>query len=173
MAETPEPFPGHEVRVVRDEITIFSDQVTRSFVGEVEDGQKVAFISIGPGETRVNVIDDEGRSILTWVAVFGWSSLCGVGIEHRGETVRPANLSMLTKALRSSLRLYGDEVDTRGFVSRARSHMRRALSHILDQTVGDAREYDRIILAAPPWLHEALGDSLSIRPHIDPTIQEL
>jgi len=177
MSDDPILFPGakdsHGFRVVRDKINIFTDVFSQDIIEGIEDHQNVVFISIGPGETRVNVLDDGGRSLSAWTAVFGWSSLCDIEIDHHGESLRMANLAMLTKALRSSLRLYGQDVDTKSFIESARAHLRGALSHIVDKTIGDAREYDRIILAAPVWLHDALAQCVEIRPHIDPAIQEL
>jgi hypothetical protein len=163
----------HGFHVVKEKINIFTDVSRPDVVEGIEDDQKVVYISIGPGETRVNVLDDEGRSLSSWTAVFGWSSLCDIEIRHGGDSLCMATLPMITKALRSSLRLYGQDVDTADFIGSARGHLHGALSHIIDQTIGDAREYDRIILAAPVWLHEVLKKCVEIRPHIDPVIQEL
>jgi len=177
VTDKPLLFPikseDHGFRVVRDKINIFTDTLSQDIIEGIEDDQKVVFISVGPGETRVNVVDDDGRSMGAWTAVFGWSSLCDIEVTHRGDSLRMANLPMITKALRSSLRLYGQDVDTTGFIKSARSHLHGAICYIIDQTIADAREYDRIVLAAPVWLHEVLADCLEIRPHIDPVIQEL
>jgi hypothetical protein len=177
MADHPDKFPkthdDHAFRVVREKINIFTDVASREIIDGIEDNQKVVFISIGPGETRISVLDDEGRSVSAWTAVFGWSSLCDIEVDDKSGKIHLASVSMLTKALRSSLRVYGKSVDTKGFIAKSRTHLSGALSHIIDQTIGDAREFDRIILAASPWMHDALSECLEIRPHIDPVIQDL
>jgi hypothetical protein len=177
MADEPislsDRIAGHDFRVERQKISIFPDAISPEIIEGIRDEQKVVFVSIGAGETRVNVIDDEGRSITSWVAVFGWSSLCSLRIDHEGDELRVKSVEMMTRALRGSLRRYGKEVDTSSFKAAARKHFQGALGYIVDQTVGDASEYDRIILASPEWLHDVLQDCLSIRPHIAPEIQEL
>jgi len=164
---------GHDFRVDRENITIFPDAISREILDGIHDDQKVVFLSIGAGETRVNVIDDAGRSVVSWVAVFGWSSLCRLKIDHNGDELHATSIEMMTRALRGSMRRYGDVVDTSGFVRDARQHFQGALGYIVDQTVGDASEYDKIILASPEWLHNVLDDCLRIRPHIAPVIQDL
>ena len=166
-------FPTGTLGCIEDRIPVFSDDDPHNHPGDVEDGQKVVFFSIGPGETRVTVLDEEGYSSGAWVAVFGWSSLCELDLSHRGDSVHLSSPGMLSRALRSCLRLYGEDVDTTDFTRRAKKRMQGALSHIADCTIGDGREHDRIILAAPAWLHPVLEDCIGIRPHIDPTIQEL
>jgi hypothetical protein len=164
---------NHHFRVIKGKINIFPDGFSPRMIDDVGDGERVVFVSLGPGETHVTVVDDEGHSVDSWTAVFGWSSLCDIGIGNGENQFYPANPSMIEKALRSALRIYGQNVDTSGFVRSARMHLSGAIGHILDQTVGDAKEYDRIVLAAPVWVHDALADCLGIRPHIDPVIQEL
>lgn len=159
--------------VTRREINIFPEVISPEMVDGIEDGEKVVFISIGPGETHINVVDNEGGALASWTAVFGWSNLCKLPISHKDALIYPTDRSMITKALRSSLRLYGEQVSTEAFISSAKSHLRYGISHIVDATIGDAKSYDRIVLAAPAWLHEALEDCLDIRPHINPEIQDL
>ena len=164
---------GHHFTVVREKINIFPDGLSPRMIDGVCDGEKVVFVSLGPGETHVTVVDDEGNSVDSWTAVFGWSSLCDIAIPNGEGQIYPVNQSMIERALRSSLRIYGRYVDTGGYTDAARAHMAGAIEHILDKTVGDAKEYDRIVIAAPVWMHGALNDCLRIRPHIDPDIQEL
>lgn len=177
MSDGPIPFTPkdgpHDFNVMRDKITIFPDAISREIFEGLHDAQKVVFVSVGPGETRVTVINDEGHCISAWIAVFGWSSLCEISIDHNGDDLRATNISMITRALHGTLRLYGEIVDTSAYKTKAAAHFKGALSHILDQTVGDAREYDKIILAAPEWLQDVLKGSLNIRPHIAPEIQDL
>ena len=75
MSDDPILFPGakdgHGFRVVRDKINIFTDVFSQDIIEGIEDNQNVVFISIGPGETRVNVVDDGGRSLSAWPADFG------------------------------------------------------------------------------------------------------
>ena len=51
--------------------------------------------------------------------------------------------------------------------------MRDSIGHILDRTIGSGSAYDRIVLAAPAWLHETLTGCLDLRPHIWSEIQDL
>lgn len=163
----------HRFNVVKGKINIFPDAVSRNMLDAVDHDETVVFVSIGPGETHITVVNGEGISIDGWTAVFGWSSLCDIEIPHDEGAVFPANKSMIIKALRANLKLYGKQVDTMPYVSSAKSHLKSALGYILDQTVGDAKEVDRIVIAAPDWMHHTLCDCVSIRPHIDPEIQEL
>lgn len=163
----------HHFNVVKGKINIFPDSVSRNMLDAVDHDETVVFVSIGPGETHITVVNGDGISIDGWTAVFGWSSLCDIEIPHEEGSVYPANKSMIIKALRAKLRLYGKQVDTRPYVRSAKNHLKSALGHILDKTIGDAKEVDRIVIAAPDWMHQTLGDCVSIRPHIDPDIQEL
>ena len=174
MADTPLQFPRVAARA-RPEIAVFQDSVSQMAIEGIGDAEKVVFVSIGAGETRVNVVDGEGCSISAWVAIHGWAGLCGIEIpvEGRDAGVHPSSKSMISRALRGTLRVFGVLVDTSDFQDRAAVAFRNALARILDETVRDAREYDRIIFAAPDWLHPALAASLDLRPHIEPEVQDL
>ncbi|MFX4300058.1 hypothetical protein [Pseudosulfitobacter pseudonitzschiae] len=163
----------HHFNVVRGKINIFPDAVSRNMLEGVDHDETVVFVSIGPGETHITMVNGDGMSIDGWTAVFGWSSLCDIEIPHAEGPVFPVNKSMIIKSLRSTLRLYGQKVDTDPYVRSAKGHLKSALSYILDKTIGDAKEVDRIVIAAPDWMHPTLGDCIRIRPHIDPDIQEL
>ena len=177
MVERPTPLHaglnGHDINVVRERIAIFPENISSEMIDEIGDGQKLVYVSIGTGETRVNVVDEEGRPLISWTAIFGWSSLCGIEIEHEGAPIHVDSLAMIVNALRGSLRRYGRIVDTSEFRVLSSARFKLAIGDILDQTIGDACEYDRIILAAPEGLHDILGGSLKLRPHIDPVIQDL
>lgn len=168
-----EPSDDHRFTVIREKINIFPDAMSRNMLDGMEHDDTVVFVSIGPGETHVTIVNGDGVSVDGWTAVFGWSSLCDIEIHHNEGSVYPVNKSMVIKALRSSLKLYGKTVDTGPYITSAKSHLKGALGYILDQTIGDAKEYDRIVIAAPDWMHGALSGCTSIRPHVDPRIQEL
>ena len=176
MVEKPIPLhAGPEDHGIghRERITVFPEKVSRETDDDAGDESRFVFVSIGPGETRVSVIDGEGRSVMSWTAIFGWSSLCRIQIRHDGVQFNITDIDRITKALRGVYRRYGAIVDTSDFRKRSESDFRKAISDILDQTIGDASEYDRIIFAAPEGLHGVLGDSLELRPHIDSVIQVL
>ena len=46
-----------------------------------EHREERVFVTIGPGETRVTILDDEGVCDKSWTAIFGWSFLFGVPID--------------------------------------------------------------------------------------------
>lgn len=164
---------GHDFRVQREKITIFPNEISHEIIEDIMDQQKIVFVSIGPGETRVNAINDEGHAIISWTAVFGWSSLCKLNIKHAGGDLNTSSITMMKNALKGSLRVYGRPVDTQEFTKDANKHFQGALGYIIDETIGSASEYDRIIFASPLWLHEILQGCLTIRPHISPEIQDL
>lgn len=163
-----------ELRLLTKKVQIFVDKPSRhAFVSSPDDDQRIVIIGIGAGETKINLLDEEGRPISAWTAVFGWSSLCNIAIPHNGKTMRPEKPHQVEKALRSTLRIYGESVDTSDFVMQARADFKTSLSQIIDDTIGQGEDCDRIVFAAPTWLHGVLAESLSIRPHIDHQIQEL
>lgn len=159
----------HRFRIVPDPIGILAERIASSDF-EAADGETVVMVSIGLAETHVTVLSDEARRRSHWSAVFGWSALCGVPI---GPGAVRADLDELPRALRGQLRRYGEPVLTDGFPEAARAHLRSAIGHILDRTIGDGAGYDRIVLAAPAWLHETLTGCLDLRPHIWKEIQDL
>ena len=137
---------------------------------ETADGETVVVVSIRLGETHVTVLSDEARLRSHWTAVFGWSALTGLPIGEDG--ARP-DLEELPRALRGQLRRYGTPLATDGFLVRAQDLLRRAIGQILDRTIGSGSAYDRIVIAAPVWLHEAASGCLDLRPHIWNEIQDL
>lgn len=158
----------HRFRVVEKPIDIFAERV--SFIDfETADGETVVMVSIGLAETHVTVLSEEAKHRSHWTAIFGWSALSGVPI---GPGEVRADLEELPRALRGQLRRYGNPVRTDGFPEAARAHMRSAIAYILDRTIGDGAGYDRIVLAAPGWLHAVLGGCLDLRPHIWNEIQD-
>lgn len=162
-----------DFRVVRERIPIYPDEAVLDLLADIEDGQKLVYVSIGAGETRVNILDGEARSMGAWTAVYGWSSLSEIEVHHKGQLVDLSDLSLLTRALRASLRIYGEGVDTSDFIRSAKGNIKSAVGHILDKTIGAGKEYDRIILAAPHWLHGLLSECRDIRPHIASDIQDI
>ena len=163
---------GHDFRILRDRIRISSDRIPRGITDEINDNQTVVFVSISFGETRVNVINDEGLSLEGWTIAFGWSYLYEIEINHEDSFLRLNTLEMVSKALRGLLRHFGTPVDTSDFLKCSRVYFRGVLDYILNETIGDGHQHERIILAMPYSLHAVLTDSMKLRPHIDSEIQD-
>ena len=123
-------------------------------------------MTIGPGETRVTILDDEGVCDKSWTAIFGWSFLFGVPIDLGEQQVTLDEQETITRALNGPTRIYGQITDTTSFKDEAGRQMSRALDEILSQTVGSGARFSAIVLAAPQWLHGLLSGSVGIRPHI-------
>jgi hypothetical protein len=137
---------------------------------ETMDGETVVMVSIGMGETHVTVLSDEARLRSRWTAAFGWSALTRIPVGPDGSRPDPEELP---RALKGQLKRYGTLLGTEGFLSEAQSLLRVAISHILDRTIGSGSVYDRIVIAAPAWLHEAVSGCMDLRPHIWNEIQDL
>jgi hypothetical protein len=161
--------PRHRFRVVERQIGIFTEELSDGKF-ETEDGETIVMVSVSLGQTHVTVISDEAHRSSQWTAAFGWSSLSLIPV---GSDEDPLTLDELPRALRGQLRRYGTPVSTSGFIEAARAHMRGAIGYILDRTIGDGAGYDRIVLAAPSWLHETVSGCLDLRPHIWKEIQDL
>jgi len=159
----------HRFQVVEKPIGIFAERVsTPDF--ETVDGEAVVMVYIRLAETHVMVLSAESRRRSHWTAVFGWSALSTLPI---GPDAVRVDLDELPRALRGQLRRYGEPVRTDGFPGAARVHLRSAIAYILDRTIGDGAGYDRIVLAAPAWMHQAVEGCLDLRPHIWNEIQDL
>jgi len=145
-------------------IPIFPD--TRHPAPELDDiGNIRVFVTIGPGETHVSILDGEGCCETSWRAAFGWAALCRIPIPGQGPDDLLTETS-LARAVRGTYRRYGAPVDTRAFRAEAERTLRDALDEILSRTVGSGAEYDAVILAGPAWLHPLLGPAIGTRPHI-------
>lgn len=155
--------------VIETRIGIYTENLAQCDF-ETVDGETVVMVSIGLGETHVTVLSDEARLRSHWTAVFGWSALTGIQIGRDGS--RP-ELDELPRALKGQLRRYGTPLSTDGFLSRSQDLLRNAVGHILDRTIGSGSAYDRIVIAAPSWLHEAVSGCMDLRPHIWNEIQDL
>ena len=131
-----------------------------------EHREERVFVTIGPGETRVTILDDEGVCDKSWTAIFGWSFLFGVPIDLGEQQVTLDEQETITRALNGPTRIYGQITDTTSFKDEAGRQMSRALDEILSQTVGSGARFSAIVLAAPQWLHGLLSGSVGIRPHI-------
>jgi len=159
----------HRFRVKESQIGIYTESPLLTDF-ETVDGESVVIVSIRLAETHVTVISEQARLRPHWTAIFGWSSLTSL---LAGPESVHATLDELPRALRGQLRRYGAPVCTDGFLSLAQDHLRGAIGHILDRTIGSGSEYDRIVIAAPPWLHEAAAGCLDLRPHVWNEIQDL
>lgn len=166
--------PKHPFQVIEQLIEIVAERVSmpdfETVPGfEAVDGEKVVMVSIGLAETHITVLSDEPRRRSYWAAVYGWSALSDIRI---GPDAFRVGLNELPRALSGQLRRYGEPVRTDGFPGAASAHLRSAISYILDRTIGDGAGYDRIVIAAPAWLHETVGGCLDLRPHIWNEIQD-
>lgn len=137
---------------------------------ETMDGETVVMVSIAFGETHVTVLSDEARLRSRWTAAFGWSALTRIPLGTEGFRPDPDELP---RALRGQLKRYGTRLVTEGFLLQAQTILRDAIGHILDRTIGSGSAYDRIVIAAPAWLHEAVSACMDLRPHIWKEIQDL
>lgn len=162
----------HRFSVIENPIGIFTEEISAPDF-ETRDGETIVTVSLGVGETHVMILNGEARRLAHWTAVFGWSSLCYVPIGSDEVRHPLEGAEQISRALRGTLRLYGQPVNTSGFLSASRAHFRSAIGYILDRTVGDGSDYDRIVIAAPVWTHEALTGCLDLRPHMWPEIQDL
>lgn len=132
-----------------------------------------AYVTIGPGETHVSIMDDEGESPKKWVAIFGWSYLFHIPLKVGEKTLHIEEPDTLSRALRGSMKLYGEMVDTGAWRQDASSVLADSLDEILIGTIGSGAQYSGIVLAAPEWMHDILQGSIGIRPHILKTIREI
>lgn len=155
--------------VIETRIGIYTESIAPPDF-ETADGETVVMVSIGLGETHVTVLSDEARFRSHWTAAFGWSALTQIPLGPDG--IRP-DPDEIPRALRSQLKRYGTRIVTEGFLPRARTLMRDSIGHILDRTIGSGSAYDRIVIAAPAWLHEALTGCLDLRPHVWSEFQDL
>ena len=135
-------------------------------------GSACVFVTIGPGETRVTILDDEGVCERSWAAIFGWSSLCAIPLEAEGKQFPIDDERLMARALTGDVIAYGRSIDTKAFVIRAAGTIGNALDEILSATIGSGASYSAIVLAAPVWLHGLLENSIDIRPHILREIRE-
>ena len=154
-----------------EKIRIFSNMVEVPEVASEGRGSCV-FVTIGPGETRITVVDDEAVCERSWTAIFGWGALCALEIEVSGRMVQIDDESLVERAMTGRVRAFGQMIDTTAFIAAAAAMIQRALEVILERTVGSGARYDTIILAAPVWMHGVLATSIGIRPHILREIRE-
>lgn len=164
-------MPKHDFQVCESKIDIFGSP-DMSGLEAIDLGDLAAFVTIGAGETHVAVLSGEARQLAHWTAVFGWSSLCGFKLNAAEQTISLDKPVQIERALSGKIRAYGQDLETSAFVDFTRKHLASALSYILDQTVGEGAEYDRIVLSAPTWLHPGLESCLGLRPHVHQEIQD-
>lgn len=130
------------------------------------------FVTLGAGETHVTILNDEGRCLFSWVAVFGWSFLFGLPLHSNDITVQLDEPDAIAKALTGTMRIYGRNTDTSEWVARAEAYLLQAMEDVLGQTIGTGVCLDGIILAGPPWLHGLLVRMRKLRPHVFDEIRE-
>lgn len=156
----------------KDRIRVFATSEGSAEAGMSQQSSCV-FVTIGPGETRVTILDEEGGCERSWAAIFGWSSLCSIPILAEGKAFPLDDERLLGQAMTGELRAYGRTIDTREFIRTAAQRIEAALDDILSSTVGSGARYDAIVLAAPLWMHGILEESVDIRPHILREIREI
>lgn len=150
---------------VRKKIRIFPERPgIRPAAAEERDAS--AFLTIGPGETRVTVLDEEGGISDSWVAIFGWCDICEIGVTIEGRKVTFEEPELIRRAMSGSMKIYGRTVDTSPFIAETTDLLQGAIEDILSRTVGSGAIYDRIVLSAPSWMGEVLAASTKLRPHI-------
>ncbi|MFG6082111.1 hypothetical protein ACEUZ9_002754 [Paracoccus litorisediminis] len=132
-----------------------------------------AYVTIGPGETHVSIMDDEGESPKKWVAIFGWSYLFNIPLRIGEKTIFLEEPDTISRALRGAMKIYGEMVDTGAWRQDASTVLADSLDEILIGTIGSGAQYSGIVLAAPDWMHDILQGSIGIRPHILKTIREI
>lgn len=161
----------HSFRVIEGQIGIFPDRCAPPVI-DMDGEEKIVLVSIGAGETHVTVLTDEATMESQWTAVFGWSSLCKI-LEPYASGVHIKGPEQISRALKGTLRFFGRSVDTSGAMARAEQHFTGAIGYILDETIGQGEGFDRIMIAAPYWCHDALRGCLDLRPHIVQEIEDL
>lgn len=142
-------------------------RVSENATPRLQENQEArVYVTIGPGETRVTILDDDGICDMSWAAVFGWSALLGMPVGEGADCVTLEEEEALSKALLGPIRVYGRVIQTAAFKTAAIAQMRRALDDILGQTVGSGARFSAIIISAPSWLHDVVAGSQGLRPHI-------
>ena len=131
-----------------------------------DEREASAFLTIGPGETRVTVLDEEGGIRDSWVAIFGWCDICEIGVRVGESKVTFEEPELIRRAMSGSMKLYGQVVDTSAFIAETTDLLQRAIEEILSRTLGSGAIYDRIVLSAPSWMRDVLAASTQLRPHI-------
>lgn len=141
-------------------------------VSSLAESSGRVFVTIGPAETRVSVLDAEGCMRASWVAIFGWCDICEIGVTVDG-TRRPFEDSeLISQAMTGSVRMFGRVVDTQDFLRDASQMLQQLLDDILTRTVGSGALFDAIVLSAPTWMRDILTPSKAIRPHIFTEIED-
>lgn len=124
------------------------------------------FVTIGPAETRVSILDEHGDYRGSWVAIFGWCDICDIGVVVDGQRRPFEDPALISQAMRGSVRMFGRDVDTGDFLKEGSVMLECLLDDILTRTVGSGALFDAIVLSAPAWMRDILKASTSIRPHI-------
>ena len=124
------------------------------------------YVTIGPGETHVVIMDDQGLRSRRWTAVFGWSFLFDQPIDVSGRSTRLEEEETLAMVLSGRARIFGHDVDTSMWCRTSGAILTAAIDEILHRTIGSGAMFRAIVLDAPEWLHGLLSDAVSLRPHI-------
>lgn len=131
-----------------------------------------AYVTIGPAETHVTVMDDDGVSPRKWTAIFGWSFLFNTPLRIGDRDVRLEEVETIARAMKGTTKIFGEVVDTGAWRQEVSTQLTASLDEILMATIGSGSQYSGIVLAAPEWMHSVLEGSLGIRPHILKSIRD-
>ena len=122
-----------------------------SFKGGFAEGcerELAGFVTIGSGEIRITVLDDEGSDMLGWIAAIGWTSLI-----HGEQDIKQSDAPILTEA--AGLALY------------------RILDTIFARTLDKHAAVKKINIAAPCWMHDLIAANvMTVRERVSPVVLE-
>lgn len=122
----------------------------------------MAYVSIGPGETRVTIVDGEGRDIMGWTAVFGWADLSAC--LPRDETPDQATIDQGSQAAILAKPSHAAAVAIT---------LGDSIDEIIARTFNGRHDISTVVVAAPDWLHGLIRDGImprrrDIHPEIAP-----
>lgn len=139
---------GDTLGRVTDSIRILEKTPLRPVsLDEMGDGLS-GYLSIGSGEIRITVLDEEGLDILGWIAVIGWSALI-----KGDQDLKQSEAPVLT--------------DDAGV------DLHRMLDTVLGRTLDKHLAVKRIIIAAPYWMHDLIQNNvMSLRDKVSPILME-
>lgn len=167
IAEAPADCPAARLKRVK----IFPVN-SHTEIPEVPETSGRVFVTIGPAETRVSILDEQGDYRGSWVAIFGWCDICDIGVVVDGARRPFEDPALISQAMRGHVRMFGRVIDTQDFLREGSSMLERLLDDILTRTVGSGALFDAIVLSAPAWMRDILTASTAIRPHIFTEIED-
>ena len=142
---------------------------------DASEASLTAYVTIGTGETRVTLLDQDGRDIMAWTAVFGWAEFAAIVLdEDTGQHIHLSDERMLTQATSGQLIHDGGLLDTSHFIESAIATLNDAVGEILSRTIGSEARVGGVILAAPSWMHGLMRFGVTdLRGDISPNILDM